>query len=202
MLRLKEQGHDLFWIIVTNVSEDLGWDSDFIARRQSQIAAVADFYGFACVHDLHYPPASLENCEKARLIGDMSECFSKIEPEMVLLPSPDDAHSDHRIVFEAAMSCLKIFRCKSLRCILTMEILSETDFSKTGAPFEPNLFVDIEDYIAGKIAVLKIYDTELGEPPFPRSIQAVKALALLRGCMAGCQFAEAFHVIKMIDKSS
>lgn len=79
-----------------------------------------------------------------------------------------------------------------------MEILSETEFSKTGTPFQPNYLVDIGPYLDEKIAALEIYDTELGEHPFLRSMQAVKAQALLRGCMAGCDYAEGFHVIKMI----
>ena len=45
---------------------------------------------------------------------------------------------------------------------------------------------------------MKIYDTELGQPPFPRSIENIKALATLRGSMAGVRYAEAFKVVKII----
>ena len=45
-----------------------------------------------------------------------------------------------------------------------------------------------------------LYDTELGVVPFPRNLEAIKALALLRGGQAGCQYAEAFKIIKEIEK--
>ena len=49
-----------------------------------------------------------------------------------------------------------------------------------------------------KIEAVKIYDTELGEHPFPRSIANIKALATMRGAAAGVEYAEAFRMIKYI----
>ena len=63
-----------------------------------------------------------------------------------------------------------------------------------------NLFVDISEYLEGKIKAMSIYDTELGEHPFPRSLEAIKALAVIRGQMAGCKYAEAFRIIKRIEQ--
>lgn len=80
-----------------------------------------------------------------------------------------------------------------------MEILSETDFGKPDNPFVPNMFVDISDYIDKKLEALAIYDTEIRERPFPRNMDAVKALGTLRGGMAGCMYAEAFKIIKEIQ---
>lgn len=79
-----------------------------------------------------------------------------------------------------------------------MEILSETDFGRPEMPFYPNYFVDISNYIEKKIEALKIYDTEMGRHPFPRSEENIKALAVLRGAMAGVPYAEAFRLIKKI----
>lgn len=81
---------------------------------------------------------------------------------------------------------------------MTMEIVSETDFGKPENPFIPNFYVDITEYLEEKINALNIYDTELGEPPFPRSIEHVKALAIVRGAAAGVKYAEAFRMIKYI----
>lgn len=85
---------------------------------------------------------------------------------------------------------------------MTMEIISETDFSKTGEAFSPNYFIDITDEMENKLNALSIYDTELGVVPFPRNLEAIKALALLRGGQAGCQYAEAFKIIKEIENSN
>ena len=51
-----------------------------------------------------------------------------------------------------------------------------------------------------KIKALKIYKSEVKKFPFPRSIDAIKALAKVRGSEIGVNFAEAFEVLKIIKK--
>ena len=51
-----------------------------------------------------------------------------------------------------------------------------------------------------KIEIMKIFDSELGEHPFPRSIKNIEALATFRGASVGVEFAESFQLIKLIDK--
>lgn len=79
-----------------------------------------------------------------------------------------------------------------------MEIVSETDFGKPQNPFVPNFFVDISEYMEQKIDAVNLYDTELGQHPFPRSIKNIEALATVRGAAAGVEYAEAFRMIKCI----
>ena len=80
-----------------------------------------------------------------------------------------------------------------------MEIISETD-QQWVEVFKPNLFVDISQFINQKLEILKIYSSELGEHPFPRNLENVKALAFYRGSQCGCHYAEAFVLIKKIVK--
>ena len=47
---------------------------------------------------------------------------------------------------------------------------------------------------------MKVYNSELGEHPFPRSLKNIKALATIRGATVGVEYAEAFQLIKYIDK--
>ena len=46
---------------------------------------------------------------------------------------------------------------------------------------------------------MKIFRSEIGEFPFPRSPKAIEALASLRGVQAGCLSAEAFMLLKEVD---
>lgn len=84
--------------------------------------------------------------------------------------------------------------------IMTMQIISETDFGSPIDPFSPNYYIDITDYMDKKLEAMKIYDTELGEPPFPRSIQNITAQAQLNGIGGGVKYAEVFRLIKCIVK--
>ena len=76
--------------------------------------------------------------------------------------------------------------------------VKESVFSEN--QFIPNYFVDISDFIIGKTDLMKIYSSELGEHPFPRSIRNIEALATFRGAFAGVEYAEAFQIIHIIDK--
>ena len=144
------------------------------------------------------PTAQLDSYNTSDAIDKIREVFTKVQPEMIILPDYNDAHSDHKKVFEWCYSCSKVFRFPYIKKIMTMEIVSETDFGKPENPFIPNFYVDITEYLEEKINALNIYDTELGEPPFPRSIEHVKALATVRGAAAGVKYAEAFRMIKYI----
>ena len=58
---------------------------------------------------------------------------------------------------------------------------------------------NIEKAISGN-GIKQPSDSELGEHPFPRSIKNIEALAIFRGATVGVKHAEAFQLIKFIDK--
>ena len=59
-----------------------------------------------------------------------------------------------------------------------------------------NVFVDIEPFLSGKLRAMDIYASELGKFPFPRSHEAIRALATLRGAASGFKAAEAFELLR------
>ena len=134
------------------------------------------------------------------LVSAISAIFSQVQPDTVYLPFKSDVHSDHRKIFEAAYSCTKSFRYPSIKKVLMMETLSETEFAPATKEdcFIPNVFIDISAYFDKKCAILGLYQQELGLHPFPRSIRNVTALATLRGATSGCDYAESFMLLKEI----
>ena len=76
------------------------------------------------------------------------------------------------------------------------ETLSETNFNfQSNNFFIPNKFMDISKYLEKKIKIMKIYKTEIGKHPFPRSESVIRANAVLRGSQCGFKYAEAFQII-------
>ena len=61
--------------------------------------------------------------------------------------------------------------------------------------FRPNVFIDISQYLDEKIKVMKIYESEIGKFPFPRSEKTIRSLAALRGSQSGFDSAEAFELV-------
>ena len=82
------------------------------------------------------------------------------------------------------------------------ECISETEFSPALPEnhFLPTYFVDISPYLREKLDLMNIYESEVGQHPFPRSLRNIEALAVFRGASVGVEFAEAFQVLKWIDK--
>ncbi len=197
MLRHKAEGAKVAWLIVTNISTTMGWSDEKIKQRADEINLITDFFGFDSVFELNFPTTQLDQVPMSKLVQAISNVFKSFEPENVFLPHPSDVHTDHRIVFDAVVSCTKWFRYSSVKRVLAYETLSETDFG-LGAKqaFRPNVFINIEPYLAGKLRAMDIYASELGEFPFPRSRDAIQALATLRGAASGFKAAEAFELLR------
>ena len=199
LMKLKEQGHSLFWLIVTNMKSEYGWKEEQVSHRQKQIEAVREIFGFIKTYDLELPPAGLTGLNDGDIIGLIRNVFIEVRPEWLIIPGQYDAHTDHRVVYNCCMACAKTFRAPYIKRIMTMEILSETDYGYQVEKFVPNLYVDITEQFEKKIEVMKLYDTEIEEAPFPRSLENIKAIASLRGSQCVSKYAEAFHVIKQIE---
>jgi N-acetylglucosamine malate deacetylase 1 len=200
LLRHRADGNEVHWLIVTGVDEAHGFSAEQVRSRDLEIAACAEFYRFAAVHNLRHPTTHLDELPLGRLIGDISGVVKETGAEEIYLPYPGDVHSDHRIVFDTALPSTKWFRYQTVKRVLAYETLSETEFniSPTTADFRPNLFVDISTHLEGKLEAMRIFDSELGTPPFPRSEEIIRSLAAYRGATAGFEAAEAFMILREI----
>jgi LmbE family N-acetylglucosaminyl deacetylase len=202
ILKHKENGEEIHWLIVTNVFESEGFSKERVLSRKQEIEEVSKLYSFNKVYNLDYPTMKLNDTILFELVNKISHIFQELEPEIIYVMNRSDAHSDHRIVFDAVMSCTKSFRYPYVKKVLMYECLSETEFAPIlhERVFQPNYFVNISDFLDKKIEIMKIFDSELGEHPFPRSIKNIEALATYRGATIGVNYAEAFQLIKFIDK--
>lgn len=202
ILRHIDKGDKVFWLIVTNIFESQGFSKVRIAKRQEEIEQVAKEVGISKVYKLDIPTMSLSDEMLGELVQKISKVFHEVCPETIYTLNRSDAHSDHRILSDAVMACTKAFRYPFIKQVLMYECLSETEFAPAfpEKTFIPNYFIDISDHLDKKLSLLSIYESEMGEHPFPRSIENVKALATLRGATAGVRYAEAFQLVKYIDK--
>lgn len=199
LLKQKKSGDQLFWLIVTHVNAKDGWDEDFVERRKNQINEITNTYGFDEVFDLGYPPACLSCENEKELVSKIYHVYEQIKPEWLIIPGEYDAHSDHGVTFRCCMAAAKPFRAPYIKKIVTMEIISETEQGYQKDSFIPNYYVDISEEIESKIQAMKIYDSELDDMPFPRNIENLKALAVFRGGCCNALYAEAFHLVRLIE---
>ena len=63
--------------------------------------------------------------------------------------------------------------------------------------FNPDFFIDISDTINKKVDGLSRYESQIvGNSS--RSIDSIRALAKFRGSQNGCDYAEAFKLVRMV----
>ncbi|OXS79274.1 PIG-L deacetylase family protein [Domibacillus enclensis] len=196
---LKEiaKGNKVHWLIVTKMNDQI-FDKKQVQKRQREIEQVNQEYQFTNVVELPFFAAELDTVSVGTLVEAISKEFQIIHPEIVYAPYRSDAHSDHKVVYDATMACTKWFRYPSVEKVLVYETLSETDFimNTDANGFRPNVFIDITQYLNKKIEIMKIYESEISDHPFPRSEKTIRALATLRGAAAGVTAAEAFMLVK------
>jgi len=202
ILKHLAQGDQVHWLIMTQMSESSGYSKERIKTRQDEINIVAKMYGMSAVYQLPFEPAKLDLLSMSDIVGALYPQFQKIKPEVIYLPYRGDVHNDHQITFDAVAACSKSFRAPFVERILAYETLSETDFciKPDDSGFKPNVWFDVTDYFEKKLSIVSTYQSELFPFPFPRSLEAIEALAKVRGAQCGSRAAEAFMLLKEINR--
>ena len=200
ILKHVERGDSVYWLIVTSMFKKEGYSGRKVAERRREIGLVGKAYGFSDVFELGFPTTRLDALPVGRIVKSFGEVINKINPDRIYLPHRNDVHSDHRVTFDAVISAAKGFRAPYVKRLMMYEVLSETEFSPPlkEMSFMPNSYSDISGYLGRKIDIMKLYKSELGRRPFPRSASNIRALAAFRGATAGVKYAEAFMTLKEV----
>lgn len=196
LLKHKSNGDETNWLLCTTVDNS----NSYYEKREKEIQKVTQFYNFNSVHNLELKTMQVDEYSMSELISKISKVINEVKPNIIYLPFKGDVHSDHRKIFEASYSCTKSFRYPFIKKIYMMETLSETEFAPSAKEdaFIPNTFVDISEFLAKKLEIMKTFESEIDEHPFPRSEKNIKALATFRGATSGCEYAESFVLLKEI----
>jgi N-acetylglucosamine malate deacetylase 1 len=196
LLKYKASGDEIHWLICSTIEKT----HSYYHKREEEIKRVGKNYNFDSIYNLRLKTMRIDEYTMSELIGNISKIINEVKPNIIYLPFKGDAHSDHRKIFEAGYSCTKSFRYPFIKKIYMMETLSETEFAPSikEDSFIPNVFSDISNFIDQKIEIMKIFNSEIEEHPFPRSEKNIKALATYRGATCGCKYAESFVLLKEI----
>lgn len=146
---------------------------------------------------LGLPDNRLDSIDFLNIVQKIEERVLLIQPEIVYTHHGGDLNLDHQIVHRAVMTAFRPIPGSSVRKLFSFETLSSTEWSSLsiGPSFNPTHFVNITQTLDVKLAALNCYEMELRDYPHPRSIDAIKSLAKVRGSHVGVPAAEAFEVI-------
>lgn len=201
LLKHKNRGDSIFWAIVTHKSESTGYSTSDILERENEIQNISRILNITKVLNLKLPPAGLTQMHIPDICAQIGQFINANKITKIYCVNHSDAHSDHRIVFQASATFIKSFRYPTVNEFFCYECLSETEFTPpfSNNAFLPNHFVNVTDFWSGKLELIKVYASEIGRHPFPRSLESINAQGILRGSYAGFCYAEAFMTIKSLD---
>jgi LmbE family N-acetylglucosaminyl deacetylase len=126
----------------------------------------------------------------------------RVQPDLLYVPFPLDLHKDHREVFHSLSVAWRPSSAagRRIREIYCYEVQSETHWNVPYVEqgFLPTSWVDISETLEVKLEALACYESQVRPPPHPRSVEALRALAVWRGSQMGMRAAEAFVTVRTL----
>jgi len=196
--RLAGEGSEITVVIVTRGWEPLFSDSQ-VKQVRDEARRAGEILGTKSLRFMDLPVTKLNEIPKHQLNKLFEQLMNEEKPEQVFLPFPRDLQEDHRQVFDACMVALRpAVSRKYAGRILCYETASETHLSAAyvKSAFEPQLWVDISDYLPAKLDAMRCYESQLQQQPDARSLEAVSSLARWRGSIVAMAAAECFVVVR------
>ncbi len=148
----------------------------------------------------NFPDNSFDKLPLLDLVKKVDEYITKIKPDIIFTHHHADLNIDHRMTFQAVLTCCRPQPNFKHPDIYSFEIPSSTEWQVLSGEnvFKPNIFIDISDTIEKKLKALEIYKAEMRDYPHSRSLEGVKLMAQDWGRKVGKRYIEAFELIRSI----
>jgi LmbE family N-acetylglucosaminyl deacetylase len=168
-----------------------------VRLQQEQARRAAAILGARAVHFGDLPDNRFDSLPLLDVVRRVEALVREVGPGLVLTHHHGDLNVDHAVTARAVLTAARPLPDRTTRAVLSFEAPSSTEwaFGLPGSPFRPTLFVDIAEHLQAKLEALAAYGDEMRPFPHPRSAEAVRHLAALRGATAGRTAAEAFEIL-------
>ena len=199
IVKYVREGSEVHLCIVTKAYPP-EWPEEEVKKRREEVLKVNEILGIKKTFFLDLPTLKLDTIPQKELNNVIIQVVNEVQPEVLYIPHKGDVNKDHRLVFDAVMVLVRPKPGSVIKKVLSYETLSETEWA---APFienafVPNIYVDISETLEVKLRAMSEYSSELKEYPHPRSLDAISALAKIRGASVGVRAAEAFMLVREI----
>ncbi len=171
---------------------------DLDALRQAARQAAAEL-GTQPPRFLGLPDNRLDSLDLLDVVKAIEGVVGEIRPDVIYTHHAGDLNVDHGIVQRAVLTACRPMPGGNIRAIYAFETVSSTEWGR-GVPFAPTRYVAIANELPAKLAALRHYTSEMRPFPHARSLEAVEALARVRGAQAGVPAAEAFMVLLEVER--
>lgn len=147
-----------------------------------------------------FPDNSFDKIALLNIVKKVQEFIKKINPDIIFTHHHSDLNIDHRLTFQAVLTCCRPqpnFLHPDIYCF---EIPSSSDWQVLIGTniFAPNVYIDISDTIEKKLKALEYYKLEMREYPHSRSLKGIEIMAQDWGRKVGKKYVEAFELIRSV----
>ncbi|MEM7321440.1 MAG: PIG-L deacetylase family protein [Actinomycetota bacterium] len=148
-----------------------------------------------------FPNIKFNTVPHLEMVQFVESAVRDLRPDVIITHHPSDLNIDHQHTAHAALAAARLPQRDSdasyVSQVLLMETLSATDWSyrQLGPTFVPECFVELgEEGLEAKLQAVRAYRGVMRPYPHPRSEEAIRAQATLRGAESHLYYAEAFEV--------
>jgi len=198
--RLTRSGRQVHVAIVTQGSPP-AFDEAAVQRVRRETHYAHRLLGLTKTHFCGFPAAELDQVPHREVNAAIGAIVEAVAPDTLFLPFVGDVHLDHQLCFTSGLVAARPRRNGYPARVLAYETLSETNwYAPYVTPgFTPNVFVDISEDLERKIEAFGCYGSQVQAFPSERSVEAIRALATLRGATVFKSAAEAFVLLREVS---
>jgi LmbE family N-acetylglucosaminyl deacetylase len=198
-----ENGDTVYGISMTDGIGARGVENEqeIKVRVQASINA-GKILGLTWLEGGSFPDNAMDSVPLLAVVKLIEKAKFLVKPTLVYTHSSADLNVDHRVVSQATLTAFRPQPNEIWQEIRTFEIASATDYGHKSITnlFYPNLYVDITGTWEKKLAALNEYKMEMRDAPHARSFEGLENLAKHRGNQVGLKYAEAFEIIRKIER--
>jgi LmbE family N-acetylglucosaminyl deacetylase len=173
-------------------------------QRVAEIERVVELFGPRCTYEIAYGDMDLieklDTLPQRDLVDRFEQALNDVRPDLLLVPSGHDYDQDHRAVFTAAHAAARPIAPRFGKWLVPHVLayeMAKIQWSVGGLP-PAAAICDITEVLEIKLEAIKRYETQLRPAPHIRSLEAVRALAAIRGAEIGVSYGEAFQVLRTV----
>lgn len=173
-----------------------------LERHKRNICDAQKAIGFQSLSIYEFPDNRFDSIPLLDIIKVIEKEKKDFMPDVIFTHHGGDLNIDHQKTFEAVLTACRPLETEKVKTIITFETPSGTEWKASTNPhhFIPNLFIEVSDEnLNSKIMAMESYEFEKRNFPHPRSPKALKILAQRWGVSIGCNYAEAFCLVRSIN---
>lgn len=177
-------------------------NNDRAAQQLQDSKEAKSVLGYSKQYFLHLSDKTMCN-DLYELIEAVQRHIIEIKPDIIYTTHYSDNHQDHKSLYRALAIVSRPNGFIGTPTIIAGEVISSHDqsFGSDRSSFTPNRYeILTETHLKRKLDAIKRFSLEIQQWPHSRSLESIKAKAIVRGSECRSKYAEAFMTLREVNK--